>query len=346
MAWIESHQELRGHPKLELAAELLGIPEVYLAGHLHYLWYWAMDYAQEGDITKYKSVQIAKAAGWPGDAEKFVDALENCGAEGQPGFLERSPDGRLLIHDWFEYGGKLLEVRKQNADKQRAWRNRNKKGDITPTSRTKTRNQDNVTVTLPSRNEREERRGEDSREEEITGQKRREENKEDEGPQKINASKQENPPLPPAKTIYSQSMQDRIALQGMIESSACDLKGRRLTKAELGAINRWFSEHKGRASPEIVEAAATETAKHTNGEGLVYFFKVMERMIYHPEQNQPVRKGGNGSGPNGATGKQHQPGPTRLDRALDDNVQLAKIIGSAGSSVQSPPGSGAGPPER
>jgi hypothetical protein len=294
LAWIESHQELRGHPKLELCAELLGIPEVHLAGHLHYLWYWAMDYAQEGDITKYKAVQIAKAAGWTGDAERFVSALVGCGADGQPGFLERTDDGQLLIHDWFEYGGRLIEMRRHNADKQKAWRDRNKPPrdrHVTGTSRTRNAPEDNVTVTLPSRNGTTE---EDTTQQDTTGHNRTEET---EAPGEDSAQAEKPRPLPPPPAVnFTQSMKDRMALQGMIESAACDLKGRRLTRAELGAINQWFTRHKARASPEVVEAAATETAKHTDGGGLAYLFAVMERMIYHPEQNQPVRKEGKQSG--------------------------------------------------
>ena len=51
-AWIESHQSLRDHPRKDQLAEELFVGRVpndvanYAAvGILHYLWWWALDYA-------------------------------------------------------------------------------------------------------------------------------------------------------------------------------------------------------------------------------------------------------------------------------------------------------------
>lgn len=101
MAWIPSHQELRNHPKLKRAARIANVPAPTMIGHLHLLWWWALDHAPDGDLSRYDEWDIADAAMWEGDAEVFVMALKDCGPKGSAGFLA---DGRL--HDWDEYGGK------------------------------------------------------------------------------------------------------------------------------------------------------------------------------------------------------------------------------------------------
>jgi hypothetical protein len=119
MAYIESHQELGRHPKTEQVAELLSISVPAVMGHLHLLWHWALDFAQDGDISEFSHKVIAKKAMWDGDPDALVDALLNCGTSKTKGFLERTTDGRLLIHDWYDYAGKLVEKRKANAARMR-----------------------------------------------------------------------------------------------------------------------------------------------------------------------------------------------------------------------------------
>ena len=45
MAWIESHQELWRHPKTKKLARLLGVSVPTVVGHLHGIWYWALDFS-------------------------------------------------------------------------------------------------------------------------------------------------------------------------------------------------------------------------------------------------------------------------------------------------------------
>jgi len=103
MAWIESHQTLREHPKVYVLVDALGVSKAQVIGHLHLLWWWCVDYALDGVISQ-NDVAIARAAEWPGDAKAFVAAL--VGAE----FLDRA-DGVLTIHDWLEYCGTLVTKR-------------------------------------------------------------------------------------------------------------------------------------------------------------------------------------------------------------------------------------------
>src|SRR5690606_22136242 len=113
MAWIESHDNLKDHPKTRRAARLLGVSVPTIIGHLHLLWHWCLSYAEDGDLSAYDAADIAEAVMWDGDPDQFIEALINCGPAGKAGFLERDAQGRLLVHDWHEYAGKLIAKREE-----------------------------------------------------------------------------------------------------------------------------------------------------------------------------------------------------------------------------------------
>jgi len=117
MAWIESHQTLGQHPKTRKLARILNVSLPTAVGYLHYLWWWAMDYAQDGDLSRFEPEDIADAALWEGEAKSFIDALIKAG------FLDLDKDNNLLIiHDWDEYAGRLIEKKKANRERQKRWR--------------------------------------------------------------------------------------------------------------------------------------------------------------------------------------------------------------------------------
>lgn len=112
MAWIESHQEVGRHPKTKKLARLLGVSLPAAVGHLHYLWWWALDFAQDGVLDKYDAEDIADAMQWDGDADKLVEAMLSSG------YIDRT-DESLAIHDWRDYAGKLLERREKDRERKR-----------------------------------------------------------------------------------------------------------------------------------------------------------------------------------------------------------------------------------
>lgn len=117
MAWIESHQALRDHPKVARLCRLLDCSRKEAIGSLHLLWWWALDNAEDGDVSDYDSLDLALAADWEGDPEQFVKALLACGPGSRDGFLADDGD-RLVLHDWWEYAGKLVARRRLDRERK------------------------------------------------------------------------------------------------------------------------------------------------------------------------------------------------------------------------------------
>lgn len=115
MSWIESHQELRDHPKKDKLAELLwsempiDVADYAAMGAIHCLWWWAADYAKDGDLGRYSDAQVAKGCRWHGDPKTLVDAFMSSG------FVDR--DRR--IHGWMETTGAGIAKREADAARKR-----------------------------------------------------------------------------------------------------------------------------------------------------------------------------------------------------------------------------------
>ncbi len=112
MAWVESHQELGRHPKTRRASKLLSVSRAAVIGHLHCLWWWALDFAQDGVLTKFEADEIADACLWDGEPEALVAGLVGAG------FLD-AVEGQLVVHDWGDYAGRLIERRTSDAERKR-----------------------------------------------------------------------------------------------------------------------------------------------------------------------------------------------------------------------------------
>lgn len=113
MAWLESHQELKEHPKLKRLCKLLKVPPPTGIGHLHLLWWWVLSYRMDGVLTDLNDSEIAEAAMYKGDPKRFVNALV------EARFIDRA-DGVLTVHDWLDFCGEVVRKRLQRlAEKRR-----------------------------------------------------------------------------------------------------------------------------------------------------------------------------------------------------------------------------------
>ncbi len=116
MAWIESHDSLKDHPKLARLCRALQINQPQAIGHLHLLWWWTLKYAPDGDLSRFEEWEIALAAGWQGEPHDFILAMLASGFADPAG---EDPCQGIKLHDWQDYGGKLHRRRQAEAERKR-----------------------------------------------------------------------------------------------------------------------------------------------------------------------------------------------------------------------------------
>ena len=114
--WIESHRGLRDHPKTVTLAATWADRKPCVLGHLHELWWWAMEYARLGVIRPSFFPQVVHACEWHGPAEKFWSGLV------ESGFLDAQPDGSYAIHDWDDYAIRRIQREQKDSARKAAWR--------------------------------------------------------------------------------------------------------------------------------------------------------------------------------------------------------------------------------
>jgi len=141
MAWIESHQSLRDHPKKDALCERLfdgsvpdDVADFATIGLLHQIWWWCLTYAIDGDLANFSDRQIARGCRWGGDAQTLVRALI------ASGFMDED----RKLHDWHDYAGRMLTLkeraRKANAQRQQRYRERHRQRPAEAVTRNVTRN--------------------------------------------------------------------------------------------------------------------------------------------------------------------------------------------------------------
>ena len=114
MAWTQSHQSLLNHRKTLAAAAILKVDRHKLIGHLHAFWWWALDnLPSDGSFKGLPDTVVDQAAGWTGKAS-FCAALR------EAGFIDEHG-----LHDWDEYGGRLIQERDANKQRMRDARAKN-----------------------------------------------------------------------------------------------------------------------------------------------------------------------------------------------------------------------------
>lgn len=126
MAWIESHQDIARHPKTIRLAKKLNISIPAAIGHLHMLWWWALDFAPDGNLSKFESFEIAHACMWENDPDLLINALLFSGYLDEIQQENDDENGGISIHDWFEHGGKLIAKRAEEARRKKEFRENQK----------------------------------------------------------------------------------------------------------------------------------------------------------------------------------------------------------------------------
>ncbi|OBZ08903.1 hypothetical protein A8L34_22380 [Bacillus sp. FJAT-27264] len=109
--WIKSYQATDRDPQTRKFCRLTGLDTPAAVGSLHMIWWWAMDWAPEGDLTKFEPIDLADAAHFEGDAQVFFDALV------EAGYVAKTLEGHEIM-DWNSIGGQVIEGRKKAATKK------------------------------------------------------------------------------------------------------------------------------------------------------------------------------------------------------------------------------------
>lgn len=105
---------LRRHPKAARLCRRLQNPLAW--AYVVDMWAWAMEYAPDGDLTKFGAEVIEEALGWTLDAGVLYAALRECG------WIDDTEDGSTVIHDWEEHQGKWLAKMEANKKRLRKFR--------------------------------------------------------------------------------------------------------------------------------------------------------------------------------------------------------------------------------
>lgn len=119
MAWFEAHDTLARHPKTLKLARILNVERRYAVGLLHDLFSWGLYAARkDGTLEGLTAADIAQALDYtPKRGTAVVLALVAAG------YLDEDPDG-YAIHDWYDYAGKLYDIREKNREKNQRYRDR------------------------------------------------------------------------------------------------------------------------------------------------------------------------------------------------------------------------------
>ncbi len=110
MSWIKSYQELERHPKIASLMLEMGWDLDTTIGKLHRFWWWCLDYAADGNLSRFNPQQVGRSC--DADGVKLMESMIKAG------FIDKEPYIRL--HDWWEYAGEFLRGR--YASKPEVWK--------------------------------------------------------------------------------------------------------------------------------------------------------------------------------------------------------------------------------
>lgn len=109
MAWIESHEELADHHKIQKLAKELKCSIPMAVGYVHLLWHYTIRASwQFGDLSSHSPASIARGCWFRGKPEVLTSALITAN------FLESN----MVVHDWTVYAKHLIYQRLYNSKRR------------------------------------------------------------------------------------------------------------------------------------------------------------------------------------------------------------------------------------
>lgn len=123
MAYIEYHQELRWHWKIERMAELLGVTKSHALGLISALWCWSVANVPSGkNLKRFTDLELAAACDWRGIPKVYRSVLRKVG------WLDAPQDD---LHDWDRFGLRILHQSRARMERFRRQSGRNVSGNAT-----------------------------------------------------------------------------------------------------------------------------------------------------------------------------------------------------------------------
>jgi len=95
------------HPKMLDLAARLDVNRAQAIGIVTLLFDFTSQYAPQGDVGKHRDGAIARACEWMGSPVEFIDALV------ESGWIDKSENHRLRIHDWHEHCEQWVKLKLQ-----------------------------------------------------------------------------------------------------------------------------------------------------------------------------------------------------------------------------------------
>ncbi|MEK4882664.1 hypothetical protein [Paenibacillus sp. FSL R5-0908] len=109
--WIKSYQATDRDPITNRFCRATGLDTPSAVGTLHMLWWWVLDWAQDGDISKFNAIDIADAVKFQGDPNVLFKALIDAG------YVVQTQTGHEIAN-WYKIGGQIIESKKKDADRK------------------------------------------------------------------------------------------------------------------------------------------------------------------------------------------------------------------------------------
>lgn len=133
--WIEYHVALRDHWKIQRFADKSKMPYAQALGHISCLWLWAVEYAQNGNVTKFTDSELCRAARLESEIA-IKKLLKEC----------ELLDAKEVINDWRKHGMKyLLSSRKRVEEHRKRVTLQKRYSNVTVTSTQPNPTQPNIT---------------------------------------------------------------------------------------------------------------------------------------------------------------------------------------------------------
>ncbi|MBI4396857.1 MAG: hypothetical protein HY548_07165 [Elusimicrobia bacterium] len=109
MAWIELHEAVRDHWKIQRLADSAAVRYAEAEGWVTNLWLWAITSAKNGDLDRFTNMEIARGARCEVQPENFVAWMIDSGLI----------TSQKKINDWRKYGIKKMEQNRKRIEAHR-----------------------------------------------------------------------------------------------------------------------------------------------------------------------------------------------------------------------------------